>query len=122
MSQNVSQRVPIGRGGLWNCLKRLAPQVGLEPTTLRLTAGCSASRSLILKGIRTVQRHDNRCTFGVLHNLLDNFLPRPDSAIGSNIPARIPPFRSRPGLTFIHNMAMINNTAMIVMMAVPIGK
>ena len=24
------------------CLKRMAPQVGLEPTTLRLTAGCSA--------------------------------------------------------------------------------
>ena len=23
-------------------LKRMAPQVGLEPTTLRLTAGCSA--------------------------------------------------------------------------------
>jgi hypothetical protein len=24
------------------CDKNLAPQVGLEPTTLRLTAGCSA--------------------------------------------------------------------------------
>src|ERR1700724_3933677 len=46
------KRWPVG------CLKRLAPQVGLEPTTLRLTAGCSATRSLILKGIRTVQRHD----------------------------------------------------------------
>ena len=61
----------------------MAPQVGLEPTTLRLTAGCSASRSLILKGIRAVQRHDNRYTFGVLlDNLLDNFLPRPEPAIG----------------------------------------
>ena len=30
-----------GRGA--NSLKRLAPQVGLEPTTLRLTAGCSAN-------------------------------------------------------------------------------
>src|SRR5215469_4210566 len=25
-----------------SCMKRMAPQVGLEPTTLRLTAGCSA--------------------------------------------------------------------------------
>ena len=25
----------------WNLLKNLAPQVGLEPTTLRLTAECS---------------------------------------------------------------------------------
>jgi hypothetical protein len=28
--------------GFSKCLKELAPQVGLEPTTLRLTAGCSA--------------------------------------------------------------------------------
>ena len=42
VSNRNMQRVPIGRGGLWNCLKRMAPQVGLEPTTLRLTAGCSA--------------------------------------------------------------------------------
>ena len=33
---NVS---PIGKGGLCKWLKRMAPQVGLEPTTLRLTAG-----------------------------------------------------------------------------------
>ena len=26
----------------YNVQKRMAPQVGLEPTTLRLTAGCSA--------------------------------------------------------------------------------
>ena len=39
---NVSQRVPIGRGRSCKWLKRMAPQVGLEPTTLRLTAGCSA--------------------------------------------------------------------------------
>src|ERR1700686_3380555 len=57
----------------------MAPQVGLEPTTLRLTAGCSASRSLILKGIRAALRHDNCSSFGVLlDNLLDNFLARPD--------------------------------------------
>ena len=37
-----AQRVPIGGGHSCKCLKRLAPQVGLEPTTLRLTAGCSA--------------------------------------------------------------------------------
>jgi hypothetical protein len=30
------------REGSCKCLKRLAPQVGLEPTTLRLTAECSA--------------------------------------------------------------------------------
>ena len=30
------------KGGGCKSLKRLAPQVGLEPTTLRLTAGCSA--------------------------------------------------------------------------------
>ena len=29
-------------GGRPLALKRMAPQVGLEPTTLRLTAGCSA--------------------------------------------------------------------------------
>ena len=42
VSNRNMKRVPIGRGGPWNCLKRMAPQVGLEPTTLRLTAGCSA--------------------------------------------------------------------------------
>jgi hypothetical protein len=33
--------------------KRMAPQVGLEPTTLRLTAGCSAIellRSVVVRG------------------------------------------------------------------------
>src|SRR5258708_15899990 len=35
--------------------------------------------------------------------------------------AKRPSWRSRPGLTFIDNMAMINNAAMIVMVAVPIA-
>jgi hypothetical protein len=35
---NVSQRLPIGGVDCCKCLKRMAPQVGLEPTTLRLTA------------------------------------------------------------------------------------
>ena len=36
---------------------RMAPQVGLEPTTLRLTAGCSAIellRSVALRGITSL--------------------------------------------------------------------
>jgi hypothetical protein len=33
--------------------KRMAPQVGLEPTTLRLTAGCSAIE-LLRSGVRHV--------------------------------------------------------------------
>src|SRR5208337_5687907 len=64
----------------------MAPQVGLEPTTLRLTAGCSANRSLILKGIRAALRHDNCSSFGVLlDNLLDNFLARPDPSIAPDL-------------------------------------
>jgi hypothetical protein len=38
----VSKRFQVGGDWFCKCLKRLAPQVGLEPTTLRLTAGCSA--------------------------------------------------------------------------------
>ena len=52
----------------------MAPQVGLEPTTLRLTAGQCASCSLILKAFLAVQRRHNRCTWGGwLGKLLDNF-------------------------------------------------
>ena len=36
--------------------KRLAPQVGLEPTTLRLTAGCSAIE-LLRSVVRLAGRH-----------------------------------------------------------------
>ncbi len=32
----------LSAGGARKLLKRMAPQVGFEPTTLRLTAGCSA--------------------------------------------------------------------------------
>ena len=44
----------IPRRGECKCLERMAPQVGLEPTTLRLTAGCYTGRALILKGVITV--------------------------------------------------------------------
>jgi hypothetical protein len=37
-----SASVPIPKSGECKWLKRMAPQVGLEPTTLRLTAECSA--------------------------------------------------------------------------------
>ena len=37
-------------------LERLAPQVGLEPTTLRLTAGCSAIELLRSVAMRRVSR------------------------------------------------------------------
>ena len=39
--KNSSQRVQQVESEI-NLMKRMAPQVGLEPTTLRLTAGCSA--------------------------------------------------------------------------------
>ncbi len=44
LSASVSASVKEGRMAFnfANPLKRLAPQVGLEPTTLRLTAECSA--------------------------------------------------------------------------------
>ena len=46
-------------------LKRMAPQVGLEPTTLRLTAGRIACRLLILKGLTADRRRQNRYAWGV---------------------------------------------------------
>src|ERR1039457_7547564 len=56
----------------------MAPQVGLEPTTLRLTAGQCGSCSLILKAFLAVQRRHNRCTWGVwLDKLLDNLSTSP---------------------------------------------
>ena len=44
----------ISRFSRW--LKRLAPQVGLEPTTLRLTAGCSAIELLRSVAVRAARR------------------------------------------------------------------
>src|SRR6516162_11723555 len=38
----------------------MAPQVGLEPTTLRLTAGWTPCRSLILKGSMPAEGFKNR--------------------------------------------------------------
>ncbi len=40
-----------------NFLKEMAPQVGLEPTTLRLTAGCSAIELLRSDVARTRHAH-----------------------------------------------------------------
>jgi hypothetical protein len=45
--------------------KRMAPQVGLEPTTLRLTAGCSAIE--LLRSGETDQAL--RLTIGVHHSI-----------------------------------------------------
>ena len=39
---NVARRQYRSERKWWNCRRELAPQVGFEPTTLRLTAGCSA--------------------------------------------------------------------------------
>ena len=73
----------LNSGRFWEVLackllKRMAPQVGLEPTTLRLTAGQCASCSLILKAFLAVQGRHNRCTWGVwLDKLLDNLSTSP---------------------------------------------
>src|SRR3974390_3029250 len=56
--------------GICKSYKRMAPQVGLEPTTLRLTAGEYASRLLILKGFATDGRHPNRHSLRVLLGVL----------------------------------------------------
>src|SRR5271165_3903995 len=48
----------------------MAPQVGLEPTTLRLTAGEYARRLLILKGFATDGRHPSRHSLRVLLGVL----------------------------------------------------
>ena len=52
--------------------KRMAPQVGLEPTTLRLTAGCSA-----IELLRSVVVRD--CPF---NNSIDAASRESDSLIG----------------------------------------
>jgi hypothetical protein len=45
--------------------KRMAPQVGLEPTTLRLTAGCSA-----IELLRSVGKGGDRSRYGSHHIIL----------------------------------------------------
>src|SRR5205085_1404092 len=52
--------------GFLQVLKRLAPQVGLEPTTLRLTAGCSAIE--LLRSV-VMQAREARLNFP-LHNII----------------------------------------------------
>jgi hypothetical protein len=47
------------------CLIRLAPEVGLEPTTLRLTAECSAIE--LLRSVHGTQR-ELRCASSVITN------------------------------------------------------
>src|SRR5208337_4527784 len=44
--------------------ERMAPQVGLEPTTLRLTAGCSA-----IELLRSVVRHARRARLLDYHSI-----------------------------------------------------
>jgi hypothetical protein len=54
------EKSPERNGGIdqdiRNLLKNMAPQVGLEPTTLRLTAGCSAIELLRSIGSRPCRR------------------------------------------------------------------
>jgi hypothetical protein len=45
---------------------KLAPQVGLEPTTLRLTAGCSA--------IELLRSDDTHCVFEFLSKIISEAL------------------------------------------------
>ncbi len=45
--------------------KRMAPQVGLEPTTLRLTAGCSA-----IELLRSIAEHQTMLPTGVFHHTI----------------------------------------------------
>src|SRR5204862_1635986 len=45
-------------------LEKLAPQVGLEPTTLRLTAGCSAIELLRNRGLIRAADDDSRARRG----------------------------------------------------------
>ncbi len=50
--------------------KRLAPQVGLEPTTLRLTAGCSAIellRSVVADAEKA--RRSSYCHNNIIHGV-----------------------------------------------------
>ena len=51
--------------GVCKVKKRMAPQVGLEPTTLRLTAGRIIGCPLILKGLTTARRRQNRYAWWV---------------------------------------------------------
>src|SRR5690349_13198161 len=68
VSQAVSPRSPTPNGGtklgtanrlrrgrVRKLLKRLAPQAGFEPATLRLTAGCSAVELLRIVGRPSAQ-------------------------------------------------------------------
>ena len=78
-SRGVPQKVPKVDGGA-KCRgavsgrKEMAPQVGLEPTTLRLTAGRTVCRLLILKGVTTARRVSNPlCLVGLADHLADGF-------------------------------------------------
>src|SRR5271166_3117056 len=55
----------LGGAVLLVVCKKMAPQVGLEPTTLRLTAGRTVCRLLILKGVTTAGRCQNRYAWWV---------------------------------------------------------
>ena len=66
---NAVQKFWILRKRLENQGKRMAPQVGLEPTTLRLTAGCSAIELLrsesTLERVLACQRNHIRANRGL---------------------------------------------------------
>src|SRR5664280_1438639 len=85
----------------------MAPQVGLEPTTLRLTAGQCASCSLILKAFLAVQGRHNRCTWGFGSTNCSTIYPlnpevRKPSANGASASERMPQHRREGRLQFPH--------------------
>ncbi len=57
--------------GIFKMLQELAPQVGLEPTTLRLTAGCSAIELLRSVGADTEkkERRSSYCHNNIIHGV-----------------------------------------------------
>src|SRR5579863_2253536 len=85
-------KVAVSREGAsvffaWKLLKRLAPQVGLEPTTLRLTAECSTIELLRIRAGRLLLIHYNillqGCQISVLH-FGPNVVPDPYAHPHSN--------------------------------------
>jgi len=88
----ISRRVVFPALAVGKPKKRMAPQVGLEPTTLRLTADPYTRRALILKGVTAAQNRPNRPSLGVLlDNLLDKFRSTTHSRPGITPPSGMHP-------------------------------
>jgi hypothetical protein len=91
-AQKGTQSRPIKLRWFSKCLKKLAPQVGLEPTTLRLTAGCSAiellrSGNTLLACWNCHQNHSRRRrrmetrAFGFRRRSIDHGSTSPSSSV-----------------------------------------